>query len=562
MRHASGSLLTIDVDDRTTTEESIDDVLETFIGGRGVATKLAVDRIPTDADPLGPDNRLYVTTGPMQQSQMSFTGRMNVTGISPLTGGLLSSNAGGFLSRNFAATGAAAVEIVGESDELLALHVREDGVTFEEVPELEQAETPDIIDWADREHDLQSEHTMCIGPAGENLVRFACIMTSESRAFGRGGLGAVLGAKNVKVVTFDGDFSPDVEFPDVSSEIHRDAATSDSVMRRQGTSSVVDLGNAMEAFPTRYFSEQSFEGAPKINGDVVESKKYKKGTCSACAYACKLPTRDEESGLETEGPEYETIMSFGGNCAIDDIVSVMHSNERCDRLGVDTISAGDTIAAYLASEDEFGNSDLVHELVDKIGYREGIGDLLAEGVDRCHEKLGVENWTAKGMEFPAHDGRALNGQGLGFATSNRGADHMYGTFYAYEYPLVPAEDAFDPTGVSPEKAEQLVEAENTRALEDCGVVCRFSRDVMTQERFESLFDADWETLQEVGGTVVELERAFNNHRGFDRDADDDLPYELEGFNDGLDRYYEVRGWTEDGIVPDAAVGGSAATADD
>ncbi|MFC7157148.1 aldehyde ferredoxin oxidoreductase family protein [Halomarina halobia] len=556
MRHLNGPLLTVDVGDRTAERTEIDGVLEAFIGGRGVATKLAAERIPTDVDPFDPENRIYFTTGPMQASQMSFTGRMNATSVSPLTGGLLSSNAGGFLSRNFTATGVAAVEIVGASDEPIAIHVRDDGVEFEEVTALEGAEVSEVVEWAENEHDLGSEHTLCIGPAGENLVRFACVMTSESRAFGRGGLGAVLGSKNVKVVTFDGSASPSVEIPPEAMEIHRDAASSDHVMKRQGTASVVDLGNEVEAFPTRYFSERSFEGASKINGDVVESKKYKRGTCSACAFACKLPTRDEETGLETEGPEYETLMAFGGNCAIDDIVDIMRFNERCDQYGMDTISCGDTVAAYLASEDAFGDAELVDELVENIAHREGIGDTLAEGVARCHEELGVENWSVKGMEFPAHDGRALNGQGLSFATANRGADHMYATFYAYEYPFVPREEAFDPKGVTSEKAEKLVELENTRALEDCGVVCRFSRGQMTPERFSALLDAEWEELLEVGDRVVELERAFNNQRGFNRGADEDLPYELEGFEEGLDRYYEVRGWTEDGVVPGSDVGAS------
>ncbi|MEF8915121.1 aldehyde ferredoxin oxidoreductase family protein [Natronomonas sp.] len=553
MRHIEGPLVSIDVGDRTATEVDIDGVLSSFVGGRGVATRLAAERIPTDADPFGAENRLYLTTGPMQASQMSFTGRMNATAVSPLTDGLLSSNAGGFLSRNVTGTGAAAVELVGASDELLAVHVREDGVTFEEVPALAGAEVPEVVEWADEEHGLNAEHTLCIGPAGENRVRFASIMTSESRAFGRGGLGAVLGSKNVKVVTFDGDAESSVEFPAEASEVHREAAQSDNVMKRQGTTSVVDLGNEMEAFPTRYFSERSFEGHEAINGDVVESKKYRKGTCSACAFACKLPTRDEESGLETEGPEYETVMAFGGNCAVDDMVEIMRSNDLCDRYGLDTISCGDTTAAYLSAEDEFGNTELVHELVEKIAHREGVGDTLAEGIDRCHDELGVENWTAKGMEFPAHDGRALNGQGLGFATSNRGADHMYGTFYAYEYPLVERSEGFDPEGVTAEKAEKLVESENLRAFEDCGVVCRFSRDTLSPETFEALFDADFEDLLSVGARVVSIERAFNNERGFDRSADADMPYDIPGFEAGLDHYYERRGWTEEGVVPDSQI---------
>jgi aldehyde:ferredoxin oxidoreductase len=552
MLHMEGPLLTIDVGARRVETESVDDVLESYIGGRGVATRLAHERIPFDADPLGPENRLYFTTGPMQASSMSFTGRASATAVSPLTDGLLSTNAGGFVSRNLLGTGNAVVEVVGESDELLMLHVREDGVTFEEVPDLAGAEVPTVTEYVEDEHDLGPENVVCVGPAGENLVRFACIMTSETRAFGRGGLGAVLGSKNVKAITFDGDARPDVEIDPEATTIHREAATSDHIMKRQGTASVTDLANEIGTFSTRYFEDVRYEAFENINGDRVEEKKYKKGTCSQCAFACKLPTRDEATGVETEGPEFETIMAFGGNCEVDDIVSIMQSNQLCDRLGMDTISCGNAVAAYLKANDAFGDDELIHETVRKIARREGDGDLLAEGIHRFHDELGVEDWTVKGMSFSAHDGRTLNGQGLGFATANRGADHMYATFYAYEYPLVDASEAFEPSGLSAAKAEKLVELENKRALEDCGVICRFSRGTMSVERFEKLFDADFDDLLAVGGRVVELERHFNNRRGFDR-SDDDLPYELPDFDAALDAYYETRGWTDEGVVPEDAV---------
>jgi len=550
-----GPLLTIDVGSRRVETEAIDDVLESFVGGRGVATRLAHERIPFDADPLGSENRLYFTTGPMQASSMSFTGRASATALSPLTDGLLSANAGGFVSRNLLGTGNAVVELVGESDGPLLLHVREDGVTFEEVPYLAGAEVPAVTDYVEAEHDLTAEHLVCIGPAGEHEVRFACIMTSETRAFGRGGLGAVMGSKNVKGITFDGDASPEVDVDAEATTIHREAATSDHIMKRQGTASVTDLANEIGSFPTRYFEDVRYEAFEKINGDRVEAKKYKKGTCSQCAFACKLPTQDEASGVETEGPEFETIMAFGGNCEVDDIVSIMQSNQLCDRLGMDTISCGNAVAAYLKAEDAFGDDELIHETVEKIAHREGDGDLLAEGIHRFHDELGVEDWTVKGMTFSAHDGRTLNGQGLGFATANRGADHMYATFYAYEYPLVDASEAFEPAGLSSAKAEKLVELENKRALEDCGVVCRFSRGMMTEERFETLFDADFDALLDVGARVVELERHFNNQRGFDR-SDDDLPYDLPEFEAALDAYYERRGWSDRGVVSENPLGSS------
>jgi len=553
MLSVEGPLLSVDVGKRETQTEGIDSVLESFIGGRGVATKLAHDRLPFDADPYGPENGLIFTTGPMQTSNMSFTGRTNCTGISPLTGGLLSSNAGGFVSRNFVDTGYAAVEFTGRSDALIIVHVTDEGVEFEPVPDLAGATVPETTEYIEVEHGLSPEHVACIGPAGENQVRFASIMTTESRAFGRGGLGAVLGAKNVKGVTFAGDSRREVEIPPVQMDVHRDAATSDHIMKQQGTTSVTSLANEVSALPTRYFSELQFEGVEGIDGDRVGEKKFKRGTCSACAFACKLPTKDEERGVETEGPEYETVMSFGSNCAVDDIVDVMQSNELCDRYGLDTISCGNTVAAYLAANDEFGNVDLIHETVEKIAKREGVGDRLAEGIDRFHEELGVENWTVKGLDFAAHDGRTLNGQGLSYAVANRGADHMFSTMYAWEYPLVGDDEALKPTGLEG-KAPHVVRQENARALEDCGVVCRFSRSFMTPDRFEGLFDADYEDLLAVGSKVVELERHFNNHRGIDRD-DDTLPYDLPGFEAALDEYYAQRGWNEDGTVPASNVDG-------
>jgi aldehyde:ferredoxin oxidoreductase len=550
MLHNYGPLLSIDVGDRERAELDIDSINERYIGGRGVGTRLAHERIPFDVDPLGPDNRLVFTAGPMQASTMSFTGRMNATAVSPLTDGLLSSNAGGFMSRNFADTGYGAVEIGGKSDELLAIHVRDDGVEFEAVPELAGATVSETVAYLESEHGISSDQTAVIGPAGENEVRFASIMTSEERAFGRGGLGAVLGAKNVKALTFGGDSAHEIEIPATQQEIHREAASEDHIMKRQGTVAVMDLANEVEGLPSYYFSEQQFEGVEGINGDAVEEKKYKKGTCSACAFACKLPTRDEAAGVETEGPEFEVAMAFGSNSGVDDIVEVMKSNELCDQYGLDAISAGNTVAAYLAAEDEFGNTDLIHETVEKIAHREGVGDTLAEGIDRVHEELGVENWSVKGMDFAAHEGRVLHGQGLSYAVANRGADHMYATFYSVEYPLVEASEALEPQGTLG-KAGELVHRENLMALNDSGVVCKFSRDYMNRERYEALFDADFEELLAVGARTVTLERHFNNQRGFARE-DDRLPYDLPDFEQALDEYYDHRGW-QDGIVPDEAL---------
>ncbi len=561
MIHGKGPLLTVDVGTQETATETIDDVLESFIGGRGVGTKLAHERIPFDADPFGPENSLFFATGPLQTSTMSFTGRMNCTGLSPLTDGLLSSNAGGFMSRPFTDTGYGAIEITGASDDLVGVHISDEGVTFEDVGALEGATIPETIDYLDSEHDLGDEHAAIAGPAGENLVRFASIITSESRAFGRGGLGAVLGSKNVKFLTFDGDSRPEIELDDeVTQAIHQEAATSDSPMKDAGTVSVSSFANAVEAVPTKYFEELSYDKLEDIGSTAVIDHKYKKGTCSSCAFACKLPTKDESDGFTTEGPEWETVMAFGSNALVDNFRTIMEANELCDRYGLDTISCGDTVSAYLAANDEFGNEELLLELVEKIARREDEGDMLAEGIDRVHDELGVENWTMKGMEFAAHDGRTLNGQGLSYATSNRGADHMYSTAYDYEYPLVAPNDAMDKEGVAG-KSEKIIELENLKAIRDSGVLCQFSSSYTEEERYEAVFQADYEQLMDVGGRIVEMERHFHNERGKDRSDDEALPYDLDGLSAELDSYYELRGWNDDGTVPGENVAGSSAAGD-
>jgi aldehyde:ferredoxin oxidoreductase len=549
MLHAEGPLLTVDVSERSAETTDIDDVLRVTVGGRATATALAHDRIPFDADPFGPENRAYLSTGPLQMSQMSFTGRMNMTGLSPLTDGLVSTNAGGYLSRNFSGAGLSVLEVVGESDELLAVHVTDgdDGpeVEFEDVSELEGAHTSAVSEYMDEHHGLGPENCIAIGPAGENLVRYASVMTFDSRAFGRGGLGAVLGSKNVKCVTFEGDSHPDIEVPNPpSADIHREAATSDDQMKRQGTTGGTEFINDNFSLPTRYFDEYHFESADGIGGNAVEEKKYKKGACSQCAYACKLPTKDEERGVETEGPEFETVYSFGSCQGVGDIVDVMISNELCDELGMDTISAGVTLAAYLKSEDEFGNAELVHETLEKVAYREGeLGDLLAEGVHRAHEELGVHDYTVKGLEFAAHDGRTLHGQGLSYAVANRGADHMYGGMLGLEY-----SGELDPEGTLG-KAETLVEKENRNVVRDSGVVCAFAGDYITDERLATLLETDYERLQEIGAEGVERERHFNNMRG--RNVDDDtLPYEIPDLEEAVQEYYDARGWNDDGTVTD------------
>ncbi|MDR9429430.1 MAG: aldehyde ferredoxin oxidoreductase C-terminal domain-containing protein [Natronomonas sp.] len=289
-------------------------------------------------------------------------------------------------------------------------------------------------------------------------------------------------------------------------DVHRDAATADDIMRRQGTTADTEFINDNFSLPTRYFSEYSFEEVENIGGNAVESKKYKKGACSACAFACKLPNRDEETGLETEGPEFETVYSMGSNQGVGEIVDVMQSNELCDVYGLDTVSCGVSIAAYMAANDEFGNANLAHELIEKIAYREDEGDLLVQGVHRIHDDLGVEDYTMKGMEFAAHDGRVIQGQGFSYAVANRGGDHMYSVTLRNEY-----RGDVPPDGLEG-KPEIVRRNENHAAIRDSAIVCAFAgSDYVPGDILEALLDADYEDeLLELGEHIVELERHFNN----------------------------------------------------
>jgi len=399
------------------------------------------------------------------------------------------------VSRHLAATGYGAIELAGASDELVVLHVRDDGVEFEAVPGLAGATVSETTDYLDDEHDIPSDRTAVIGPAGENEVRFASsIMTTEERAFGRAGLGAVLGSKNVKAVTFGGDSAPDLSINATANEIHREAATEDHIMKEQGTVAVMDLANEMDGLPSYYFSERSFAGVEGINGAAVAEKKYKKGTCSSCAFACKLPTRDGARRRDRR-PRVR-----GGDGVRLELGSRRHRRRdgveppvRRVRAGRDLRGQHDRRVPRRRRRRVRQSRAYLGPRGQEIAQRDGVGDQLAEGIGRIHDDLGVGNWSVKNMDFAAHEGRLLHGQALSYAVANRGADHMYATFYSVEYPSSRKRRPWSPPGSG--KAERLVQREDLMALNDSGVVCKFSRDFMTPERYELLFDADFEVAR-------------------------------------------------------------------
>lgn len=277
MIHAIGDLLKIDLTERTWQTTPTDHEPERLIGGHGVATKLAHDRIP-----FGPENCVYLSTGPLHISRMSFTGRMNATTLSPLTNGLLSTNTGDFIRRNVADTGYVCIEFIGASEELLAVHVTDEDVRFEPVPDLTGVIVSETTAGMNERHGLKAENLATVGPAGENGVRYASLMTSDTRAFGRGGIGALLVSKRLKTVSFAGDSRPEFTLPDeaITQDAHRHAATKDHIMKQQGTTSGMDHENDIFSLLTQYLERMLFDKLTEgIYYNTVESKQIKRGTC-------------------------------------------------------------------------------------------------------------------------------------------------------------------------------------------------------------------------------------------------------------------------------------------
>jgi len=419
----------------------------------------------------------------------------------------------------------------------------------------------------------------CIGPAGERLVKLACIINDEHRAAGRGGMGAVMGSKKLKaVVVFGSKKTPiadEIKFKEVVKRclmtIDKNPITKDS-LRIMGTPALVSIINEVGIFPTRNFQEGYFKEADGICGEkYLERIFVKPYSCYACPIGCGRITRAD--GEEGGGPEYETVWSFGAECDVSDLEDIAKANYICNRLGIDTISAGVTIGCamelsekgYLDEEVKFGDSKKVIELVRKIGLAEGFGRELGEGSKRLAESYGHPEiaMQVKGLEIPAYDPRGVQGHALGYATSNRGGCHLRAYMIGPEVLGVPAPiDRFKSEG----KAKIVKLLQDVSAAVDSLSLCRFTSMALTVEEYSDLLsaavDAAYtpEEFIKVGERIWNLERLFNLRAGFGK-KDDTLPKRFletplkEGNSRGrvvelekmLEEYYVVRGWTSEGV---------------
>ncbi len=570
-----------------------------FLGGSGLAAHLFFQRGKYAADPLGPDNDLFILTGPISGTLVPGSSRFAVAARSPLTGIWGEGSCGGDFAPQLKRCGVDGIVVVGQSPTPVMLVLEEGRVELKDASDLWGLDTYETADRLRPTADGKKRRSvLSIGPAGENLVRFACIVNNKHDFIGRTGMGAVMGSKKLKAIVCRGEgaipIGDPVAYKAVCKELQQKIgqAMPAQALKEMGTDSAMDLGMMIGDIPIANWSlGEDFELSNALSGPTMSEKYLKRGlACYACPIACRREVEVQDGPYQTAvgpGPEFETCCSFGTMLHQQDLAGVIKSNEWCNRYGVDSITAGATIAwAYdcfarglLTLEDtggvelKFGSVDGALALLHKLARREGIGDLLAEGSRRAAAKLGrgSEALTAeiKGLELPMHDPRGSHGLGLAYMTAYRGACHKSHLVEAIEHGLA----SYTDVGLH-ENYEGLTsegKAEMVRIGEDLGVplnslcLCEFE---MWCFQFEDLMQAiravtGWadysvEEYRRTGERQWLLKRVLNNLMGVTR-ADDRLPEKIrtpvaEGAAAGsvpdeallLREYYEVRGLDEVG----------------
>jgi aldehyde:ferredoxin oxidoreductase len=561
-----------------------DGILARYLGGKGLASYLLYALNPPGVDPLSPDNRLIFATGPVTNSRVWGSSRYGVFTKSPQTGFYSESYAGGKVPEAMDSSGFDAIVLTGKARRPTVVLVHPEGAEFFDAADIWGMETYDTEDTVNRRFGAagsgpEKSGAVVIGPAGENRIRFSVIENDYWRSAGRTGVGAVMGSKHLKAVVFKGDKRRllfDAEKVKRFSRKIADESKKNPVAkayRKMGTPMMVKTINQARAFPTRYWSEGVFDRWENISAEALHSQcRVQPRACAKCFIACGRMTtvrNGRHAGLRIEGPEYETIFAFGGLCMIDSIEEIAYLNDICDRLGMDTISAGNlsglTIEAAkrkkIDLEIDYGDVDGIADLIKKIAGRQGIGDILARGIKHAAKVWGMEDTAVhvKGLEPPGYDPRVLKGSGLAFAVSDRGACHLRATFHNPEL-----KGMIDPE-VTTGKAELLIDFEDRLVLMDTLILCRFFRDIYPWDRLGQIIGmtaglkADKEALRKIASEIASLTRCFNLREGL-KPEDDRLPrrFYKEMLKTGhvakerdlaamLKDYYSLRGWDENGV---------------
>jgi aldehyde:ferredoxin oxidoreductase len=589
-------LLRVDLTHQKVTVEDIDPkISKDYIGGRGVAIRYLYDEVDPMVDPLSPENKLIMATGPLTATPAPTGNRYMVITKSPLSGALTNSNSGGDFPTWMKRTGFDLFIFEGKSQKPVYLWVNEDQIEIRPADHLWGKDTHVTTDLLLDETDPEAK-VACIGPAGERLALMAGIVNDKHRLAARSGVGAVMGSKNLKAVVCQGKKNT-VMFDEegmrqlsvtISKEVGVDVKKGSS-LREYGTAYVPQITNELGILPTRNLQTGTFEGVDNIDGVALKEQiLIRHKPCYRCPISCgRLTAVDEEKYAgKGEGPEYETIAALGSSCGISNLAALTKANYWCNELGLDTISTGMTIACamelyekgYISEEDigqplRFGDADAVIEMVQKMAYREGFGDTLAMGSYRMAEKYGHPEIavTARRQEFPGYDPRGAQGMGLLYATSNIGASHMEGDLAYSEVFGVP--EKVDPL-TTDRKPELIKRFEDAFALIDAAGLCVFlsvryvfDKDVMLwPTRLTQLMNLTTGAGYAPNEIMTSAERIYNLERLFLIGAgsgknDDTLPYRMlhepmpEGPAKGkvveldvmLPKFYEVRGWDENGV---------------
>jgi aldehyde:ferredoxin oxidoreductase len=532
-------LLRVDLGRRSFRYEEIPDaVLRRTLGGKGLGSHYLWQENPVGVDPLSAEARLIVAVGPATGTKLWSQSRYAVFAKSPATGGYGESYCGGSLAPKIKGCGVDAVILEGRSAAPVSLAVDEQGVRFLDAASVWGQDTARATE-ALLAGAPPKAGAMVIGPAGENLVALACIKSDRWRSCGRGGMGAVLGSKKVKGIVFAGARRAELADAAGLQELVRAASVkgkdipSTEAYQKLGTPMMVAVSNQAQSFPTRYWAKGSFEKWPSISSDYMQAHfEIKASPCPTCFLRCTKMSRVLEgrhAGLVLEGPEYETIFAIGGLNEVDSLEEIAWLNDLCDRLGLDTMSAGNlagfAVEAYRRGKTDFAidynQPDRMAELFDLIATRRGIGDLLARGIKPASEELGLTELAVhvKGLEPAGYDPRPLKGMGLSYAVSPRGACHLRSTFYKAEFGGLIDKDQIEG------KARLVVDYEDRCALLDCLILCRFYRDIMQWEELSRIIETTTgiglsrEELELWVNAVIQGTRAYNRREGIGPEAD-------------------------------------------
>lgn len=561
-----------------------------FLGGASLAARILYSSLTRELVPLSPDAPLLFMTGPMTGTSGPTTGRFVICGKGPATGLWAESNIGGFWGPELRAAGYDGLWITGKAEKPVYLWINGSRFEIRDAAHMWGQNTYTTQDKIKEEVGEKSARVCVIGQAGEKQVLFASIMCDHGRMAGRTGLGAVMGSKNLKAVAVHGTNQIPVfdlpRYKTLRSESNRKLRDDNEakILRDVGTSGVANYAEYLGSMPVKYYSRGSFENIDSISGaKMTETILVGRSACQGCVIACGRVVNLKGDKTKRKGPEHETMVGFGANLLNDNLEAIVDMGELCDRYGMDTISASNTIGlafhlferGIISERDTngisltWGDVDAIEQLVRLIGSREGIGDLMAQGSRRFAAHFGVEEEAVQvnGLEVAYHDPRGVSGMALTYATSPRGACHNQSDYFSVDWGHSQESLGinFYSRHAQAEKAGNVARHQDWRTIFNAIVMCIFAN-VEPDEQVKLINAAcglDWnlEAMMKAGERAWNLKRAINNRMGLTR-ANDKLPKALlEPFTDGgsagfepdlpgmLHAYYQARGWDLDSGKP-------------